>query len=77
MLSTLSKRMLDAVLTRRLIVGKDDERRRSGKLEGTGMTNLRNGQDIDIVLRDTDGEEWRSRDYLGKMIIIHTCRGEF
>lgn len=41
------------------------------------MTNLRNGQDIDIVLRDTDGEEWRSRDHLGKMIIIHTCRGEF
>ena len=48
-----------------------------GKFEGNGMTNLRNGQDIDIVLCDTDGEEWRSRDHLGKMIIIHTCRGEF
>ncbi len=41
------------------------------------MPKLVNGQDIDITLRDTDGQEWRSRDYLGKMIIIHTCRGEF
>jgi len=41
------------------------------------MSQLKNGQKIDIVLRDTDGEEWRSADYRGKMIIIHTCRGEF
>ena len=41
------------------------------------MPSLKNGQDIDIVLKDTDGLEWRSRDYLGKMIVIHTCRGEF
>jgi hypothetical protein len=41
------------------------------------MPSLKNGQEIDIVLNDTDGVEWRSRDYLGKMIIIHTCRGEF
>ena len=41
------------------------------------MTNLKNGQPIDIVLKDTDGEEWRSADYRGKMIVIHTCRGEF
>jgi hypothetical protein len=41
------------------------------------MPNLVNGQEIEIVLRDTDGEEWRSRDYLGKMIIVHAGRGEF
>ncbi len=41
------------------------------------MSQLKNGQPIDIVLKDTDGEEWRSSDYRGKMIIIHTCRGEF
>lgn len=41
------------------------------------MTKLKNGDDIDIELRDTDGEVWRSRDHLGKMVIIHTCRGEF
>ena len=41
------------------------------------MPNLKNGQPIDIVLKDTDGVEWRSRDHLGKMIILHSCRGEF
>ncbi len=41
------------------------------------MPKLENGQDIDIVLRDTEGQEWRSRDHLGKMIIIHAGRGEF
>jgi len=38
---------------------------------------LENGTPIDITLRDTDGEEWRSRDHLGKMIVLHACRGEF
>lgn len=41
------------------------------------MPKLENGQPMDIVLKDTDGQEWRSRDHLGKMIIIHACRGEF
>jgi hypothetical protein len=41
------------------------------------MPTLENGQPIDLVVKDTDGLEWRSRDYLGKMIIIHACRGEF
>jgi hypothetical protein len=38
---------------------------------------LENGTPVEIVLRDTDGEEWRSTDYTGKMIIIHAGRGEF
>ena len=41
------------------------------------MPKLKNGADIDIVLTDTEGNEWRSRDYLGKMIVIHAGRGEF
>ena len=42
------------------------------------MPRLVNGEPApQIVLKDTDGEEWRLSDYLGKMVIIHTCRGEF
>ncbi len=41
------------------------------------MPRLVNGQDLDLELRDTEDRVWRSRDFLGKMIIIHTCRGEF
>jgi len=31
----------------------------------------------DIDLLDTEGEPWRLRDFRGKMVIVHTCRGEF
>lgn len=41
------------------------------------MVPLKNGQEIEIVLRDTDGEVWNSRDYLGRMIVLHAGRGEF
>ncbi|MFN3648824.1 MAG: redoxin domain-containing protein [Armatimonadota bacterium] len=42
------------------------------------MSSLKNGEPVpDIVLKDTDGEEWRLSDYRGKMVIIHACRGEF
>ena len=42
------------------------------------MSSLMNGEPFpEIVLRDTDGEEWRLSDHRGKMVIIHACRGEF
>jgi peroxiredoxin len=42
------------------------------------MSNLKNGEMApEIELRDTDGEVWRLSDYRGKMVCIHTCRGEF
>jgi peroxiredoxin len=41
------------------------------------MPKLENGQEIEFTLRDTDGEPWSVRDYRGKMIVIHACRGEF
>jgi peroxiredoxin len=42
------------------------------------MPTLVNGEPFpDIVLKDTDGEEWRLSDYRGQMVIIHACRGEF
>ncbi len=49
----------------------------AGGNETYTMPKLKNGTDIDIVLNDTDGLEWRSRDFLGKMIVIHAGRGEF
>jgi peroxiredoxin len=42
------------------------------------MPKLVNGEPVpDFALKDTEGDEWRLSDYLGKMVIIHTCRGEF
>jgi peroxiredoxin len=42
------------------------------------MPKLVNGEPVpDFALNDTDGNEWRLSDHLGKMVIIHTCRGEF
>jgi hypothetical protein len=41
------------------------------------VPKLINGQDIDLTLTDTEGEVWRSRDYLGRMIVLHAGRGEF
>lgn len=42
------------------------------------MPRLRNGEPAgEICLRDTDGEEWRLSDCLGRMVIIHAGRGEF
>jgi len=42
------------------------------------MPKLVNGELLpEIVLKDTDGEEWRLSDHRGKMVIIHACRGEF
>ncbi len=40
------------------------------------MSKLINGQDApDIELYDTDGELWRLSDRRGKMVVVHTCRG--
>lgn len=42
------------------------------------MPKLVNGEPApDIALNDTEGNEWRLRDYRGKMVIIHAGRGEF
>ena len=42
------------------------------------MPKLVNGEVVpEIELLDTDGEPWRLSDHRGKMVIIHTCRGEF
>ena len=42
------------------------------------MSKLVNGEPVpEIVLKDTEGEEWRLSDHRGKMVILHACRGEF
>ena len=42
------------------------------------MFKLQNGDDApEIELTNTKGETWKLSDRLGKMVVLHFCRGEF
>ena len=42
------------------------------------MFKLQNGDPApEIVLTDARGQEWKLSERLGKMVVLHFCRGEY